>query len=179
MNSHRIIAPAFPFMLLASNYGKRTHWRSKRLLMLEYSPLQSMPQTVCMEIKSCSCPCHIMLLFHWLMMPWRSYGIHKNEQIHSKIAEMVWWNISGATISHVLCINCVSMAHGWRTCATYGKWMAMPQHMMSHMRTWPLHIHGASGICTAYIPRMSGDQRDSMVYGGRMYSVWAAYKPNL
>ena len=96
-----------------------------------------------------------------------------------KIAEMVWWNISGATISHVLRINCVSMAHGWRTCGAYGVWMAMPLHMVSCMRTWPLCIHGASGMCTVYTPSMRGDQRDSMAYGGHMYSAWAAYMLNL
>ena len=82
---------------------------------------------------------------------------------------MVWWNIFGATISHVLCINCVSMTHGWRTCDAYGAWMAMPLRMMSRMRTWPLRIHGASGVCTANIPRTRGGQRDSMAHGGRMY----------
>ena len=109
----------------------------------------------------------------------RLYGVRKNEQIRSKIAEMVWWNISGATISHVLRINCVSMAHGWRTCCSYGVWMAMPLCMMSRMRTWPWRIHSASGVCAAYIPRTRVGQRDSMAYGGRLYSAWAAYMPNL
>ena len=118
-------------------------------------------------------------LFHWPAMPWRPYGVRENEQIRSKIAEMVWWNISDATISHVLRINCVSMAHGWRTCCAYGLWMAMPLRMMSRMRTWPFRIHSASGVCTAYIPRTRGGQRDSLTYGGRMYSAWAAYMPNL
>ena len=62
----------------------------------------------------------VMPLFHWPAMPRRSYGVRKNEEIRSKIAEMAWWNISGATISHVLRINCVSMAHEGRTCGTYG-----------------------------------------------------------
>ena len=44
-------------------------------------------------------------------MPRRSYDVRKNEQIRSKIAEMVWWSISGVTISHVLRINCLSMTH--------------------------------------------------------------------
>ena len=76
-------------------------------------------------------------------------------------------------------LNCVSMTHGWRTCGAYGVWMAMPLRMMSRMRTWPLRIHGESGVCTAYIPRTRGGQRDSMAYGGRMYSAWAAYMANL
>ena len=74
----------------------------------------------------------IMPLFHWPAMPRRSYGVRKNEQIRSKIAEMVWWNISGVTISYVLRINYVSMAHGWRTCGAYGVWMAMPLRMMPY-----------------------------------------------
>ena len=119
---------------------------------------------------------YVMPLFHWPAMPWRSYGVRENEQICSKIAEMVWWNISSATISHVLRINCVSMAHEWRTC---GAWIAMPLRMMSRMRTWPLHMHSASGVCTAYIPHTPGVQRDSIAYGGHMYSAWAAYMPNL
>ena len=105
----------------------------------------------------------------------RSYGVRKNEHIGSKIAEMVWWNISGATISHVLRFNCVSMANGWRTCGAYGAWMAMPLHVVSRVRTRPLRIHGASGVCIAYIPRTRGDQLDSTAYGGRMYSAWTAY----
>ena len=100
-------------------------------------------------------------LFHWPAMPRRSYGIRKNEQIRSKIVEMVWWNISGATILHMLRINCVSMAHGWRTCSAS---MAMPLRMMSRMRTWPLHIHGASGVQPTYAPRST-----------RFYGVWRAY----
>ena len=79
----------------------------------------------------------VMPLFHWPAMPQRSYGVRKNEPIRGKIAETVWWNISGATISHVLRINCVSMAHGWRACGAYGVWMTMPLRMMSRMRTWP------------------------------------------
>ena len=130
------------------------------------------------------CHCHqklsfLMPLFHWPAMPWRSYGVQENEQIRSKIAKMVWWNISGATISHVLRINCVSMAHGWRICSAYGVWMAMSLHMMSRIRTWPLRIHSASGVCTAYIPRTRGCQCNSIADGGRMYSTWAAYMPNL
>ena len=117
----------------------------------------------------------LMPLFHWPAMPRRWHGIRKNEQIRSKISEMVWWNISGATISHVLRISCVSVAHGWRTCDAYGVWMAMPLRMMSRMRTWPLRNHGASGVCTEYIPCTHGDQRDSMAYGGRLYSAWVAY----
>ena len=120
-----------------------------------------------------------LALFHWPAMPWRSYGVRENQQIRNKIAEMVWWNISSATISHVLRINCVSMAHGWRTCGAYGVWMAMQLRMMSRMRTWPLRIHSASGVCTPYIPRTRGGQRDSIAYGGRMYSAWVAYMPNL
>ena len=116
-----------------------------------------------------------MPLFHWPAMPLRSYGVRKNEHIRSKIAEMVWWNISGATISHVLRFNCVSMANVWRTCGAYGAWMAMPLRMMSRMRTWILRIHGASGVCIAYISSTRGDQLDSTAYGGRMYSAWAAY----
>ena len=123
--------------------------------------------------------CLLMPLFHWPTMPLRSYGVRKNEQTRSKIAKMVWWNISGATLSRVLRINCASLAHGWRTRGAYGAWMAMPLRMMSHMRTWPLRIHGANGACTAYSRCMHGDQRDSAVYGGRMYSAWAAYMPNL
>ena len=117
--------------------------------------------------------------FHWPTMPLRSYGLRKSEQIRSMITEMVWWNISGATISHVLRFNCVSMANGWRTCGAYGAWMAMPLRMMSRMGTWQLRIHGASGVCIAYIPRTRGDQLDSTANGGRMYSAWAAYMPNL
>ena len=48
---------------------------------------------------------YVMPLFYWLGMPRRSYGVRKNEPIRCKIAEMVWWNISSATISHVLRIN--------------------------------------------------------------------------
>ena len=112
-------------------------------------------------------------------MPLRLCGVWKNEQIHSKMAEMVWWNISGVIISHVLLTNNVLMAHGWRTCGAYGAWMVMPLHIMSCMRTGPLHIHGASNVCTTYIPCMHSDQRDSMVYGRHLYSAWAAYMPNL
>ena len=97
-----------------------------------------------------------MPLFHWPTMPRRSYGVRKHEQIRSKITEKVWWKISGDTISHVLRINCVSMAHGWRTCGAYDVWKAMPLRMMSRMRTWPWRTHGASGVCTAYIPRTRG-----------------------
>ena len=49
-------------------------------------------------------------------LEWRT----KNEQICSQIAEMVWWNIPGATILHALRINCVSMAHEWHTWGAYG-----------------------------------------------------------
>ena len=121
----------------------------------------------------------LMPLFHWPAMPRRSYGVRKNGQIRSKIAEVVWWNICGATISHVLRVSCASMAHGWRTCGAYGALMAMPLRMMSRMRTWPLRIHGASGVCTTYTPRTRGSQRDSMAHGGRMSSAWTAYMPNL
>ena len=48
---------------------------------------------------------YVMPLFYWLGMPRRSYGVRKNEPIRCKITEMVWWNISSATISHVLRIN--------------------------------------------------------------------------
>ena len=113
-----------------------------------------------------------MPLFHWPAMPRRSYGVRKNGQIRSKIAEMVWWNICGATISYVLRINCASMARGWRTCGAYGALMAMLLRMVSRMRTWPFRIHGASDVCTAYIPRTRGGQRDSMAYGGRMGSAY-------
>ena len=41
------------------------------------------------------------------------------------------------------------------------------------------YMHGASGVCTAYIPRTRGDQHDSMAYEGRVYSALAAYMPNL
>ena len=75
--------------------------------------------------------------------------------------------------------NCISMTHGWRTCDAYGVWMAMPLRMMSCMRTWPLRIHGAGGVCTTNIPRMRGGQRDSIAHGGHMYSAWAAYMLNL
>ena len=134
------------------------------------------------DVITCPCPWYMLLvmpLFHWPTMTLRSYGVRKSEQIRSKIAEMVWWNISGATISHVLRFNCVSMANGWRTCGAYGAWTAMPLRMMSRMRTWQLRIHGASGVCIAYIPRTRGDQLDSTAYGGRMYSAWAEYMPNL
>ena len=117
----------------------------------------------------------LMPLFHWPPMPLRSYGVRKYEHIRSKIAEMVWWNISGATISHVLRFNCVSMANGWRTCGAYGAWMAMPLLMVLRMRTWILRIHGTSGVCIAYIPRTRCDQLDSTAYGGRMCSAWAVY----
>ena len=117
----------------------------------------------------------LMPLFHWPAMPLRSYDVRKNEHIRSKIAEMVWWNISGATISHVLRFNCISMANVWCTCGAYGAWMAMPLRMMSRMRTWILRVHGASGVCIAYISSTRGGQLDSTVYGGRMYSAWAAY----
>ena len=81
--------------------------------------------------------------------------------------------------SHALRINCASIAHMWRTCCANGALMAMPLRIMSRLRTWPLRIHGASGVCTVYIPRTRGGQRDSMAYGGRMASAWAAYMPNL
>ena len=83
--------------------------------------------------------------------------------------EMVWWNISGATISHVLRINCVSMARGWRTFGAYGVWMAMPLRTMSHMRTWPLGIHGASGV------RMQSVHPTYTRRSTRFYGVWRAY----
>ena len=121
----------------------------------------------------------LMSLFHWPVTPLCSYAVRKNEQIRSNIAEMVWWNISGATISHVLCTNCISMAHRWRTCGAFGAWMAMPLRLMLRMRTWPLRIYGASDACIKYIPRTRGDQRDSTVYDERMYCAWAAYMPNL
>ena len=88
---------------------------------------------------------------------------------------MVWWTISGATISHVLRFNCVSMANGWCTCDAYGAWTAMPLRMVSRMRTQILRIHGTNGVCIAYIPLTLDDQLDSMAHGGRMYSAWAAY----
>ena len=115
---------------------------------------------------------YVMPLFHWTVMPLCSYGIQQNEQICSRIAEMVWWNNSGATILHVLRINCISMAHGWRICSVHGAWMAMLLHMTSHMRTWSLCIHGARGACTAYSSCMHGDQRNSMVNAGHMYNAW-------
>ena len=62
---------------------------------------------------------------------------------------------------------------------TQQEWMAMLLRMMSRMKTWPLRIHGTSGVCTAYIPQTRDGQRDSMAYGGRMYSAWAVYMPNL
>ena len=85
----------------------------------------------------------------------------KIKRIRSKIAEMVWLNISGATISYVLCIKCASMAHWWRTCGAYGVWMAMPLCMMSCMRTrhsvHPTYARRSTrfyGVWWAYVQRM-------------------------
>ena len=108
----------------------------------------------------------LMPLFHWPATPLRSHGVRKNEQIRSRIAEMVWWNISGATISHVLRINCVSMAHGWCTCGAqcYCVWRRAwePDNCVStaqvayaqrtaYVRA-PINaiLRRMAGVCTAY-----------------------------
>ena len=104
-------------------------------------------------------------------MPWRSYGIRKNGQMRNKIVEMVWWNICGATISHVLHISCASMAHGWRTCGAYGALMVMPLGMMLRMRTWPLRVQAQ----VAYAQRTSHVCTAVNTILWRMAGVWAAH----
>ena len=86
-----------------------------------------------------------------------------------------WFGGTSPALLFRMCFNCVSMANVWRTCCAYGAWMTMPLCMMSRMITWILRIHGASGVCMAYISSTRGDQLDSTAYGGRMYSAWAAY----
>ena len=80
-----------------------------------------------------------------------------------------------------LVCHCCRYISAWksRVMKPTGAWMGMPLRMMSRMRTWPLRIHGTSGVCTANIPRTRGGQRDSIAHGGRMNSAWAACMPNL
>ena len=91
---------------------------------------------------------------------------------YAVIRSMVWCNISGTTISHVLRINCVSMAHGWRT---YAGHMAYEWRChcvwMSRTRTLPLRIHDRSGVCTVLMnPTYT---LGSMGHGGCMVCVHA------
>ena len=112
-------------------------------------------------------PWKVMPVFHWPAMPRRSYGVRKNEQIRGKIAETVWWNISGATISHVLRINCVSMiwvTHMWRIWRMNGDATAYDVAYENltieyARRKWRMH-----SVHPTYARRST-----------RFYGVWRAY----
>ena len=107
----------------------------------------------------------LMPLFHWPATPLRSHGVRKNNiQIRSRIAEMVWWNISGATISHVLRINCVSMAHGWRTWRMNGNATAYGVAHENLIIAYPRRKWRMHSVQPTYARRLT-----------RFYGVWRAY----
>ena len=117
-----------------------------------------------------------MPLFHWPAMPWRSYGVRENEQIRSKIAKMVWWNISCL----LFCMCCVSTAYRWCMSDAYATNMLYEWWCHLWCRIWEIdHCVFTAQVAYAQLGCTCGDQRDSIVYGGRMYSAWAAYAPNL
>ena len=75
----------------------------------------------------CLCPCSTG------RRPHGAHTAYENNMNRYAVRSPRWFggNNSGTTISHVLRINCVSMAHGWRTCGAYRAWMAMPLRMVS------------------------------------------------